>query len=250
MAKIWMPLPDRDFDVSESAVPWKILTDAGHEVVFATEGGDAAPSGDRLLLEREMFGTLGAQDEPRRFYLEMEQTEAFKTPVRWADFIADRFDGVVLPGGHAPGMKQYLASEDLQRKLAEFWQLDRPVGAICHGVVVLSRAVDPETGKSLLTGRKTTGLPKYMEQLGFALSYFKHGRRYRTYPEYVQDEVNAAISAGGTQFVRGPITLGTHGTADDDGHAFVVEDGNYVSARWPGDAYLFARKFLALIEAR
>jgi hypothetical protein len=23
----------------------------------------------------------------------------------------------------------------------------------------------------------------------------------------------------------------------------VVEDGNYLSARWPGDAYLFARRF-------
>jgi len=24
----------------------------------------------------------------------------------------------------------------------------------------------------------------------------------------------------------------------------VVEDGNYVSARWPGDAYLFAHTFI------
>jgi putative intracellular protease/amidase len=33
------PLPDRDFDVTEVAVPWRLLTDAGHEVVFATETG-------------------------------------------------------------------------------------------------------------------------------------------------------------------------------------------------------------------
>ena len=30
-----MPLPDRDFDTTESAVPWKKLTEAGHSVVFA-----------------------------------------------------------------------------------------------------------------------------------------------------------------------------------------------------------------------
>ena len=30
-----------------------------------------------------------------------------------------------------------------------------------------------------------------------------------------------------------------------DGPAFVVEDGNYVSARWPGDAYKFARALLS-----
>jgi putative intracellular protease/amidase len=35
------------------------------------------------------------------------------------------------------------------------------------------------------------------------------------------------------------------GTATDDRGAFVVEDGRYVSARWPGDAYRFARRFEA-----
>jgi hypothetical protein len=34
------------------------------------------------------------------------------------------------------------------------------------------------------------------------------------------------------------------GTETDDRPAFVVEDGRYLSARWPGDAYLFARKLI------
>jgi len=29
----------------------------------------------------------------------------------------------------------------------------------------------------------------------------------------------------------------------------VVEDGRYVSARWPGDAYAFARSFLRRLSA-
>jgi putative intracellular protease/amidase len=29
--------------------------------------------------------------------------------------------------------------------------------------------------------------------------------------------------------------------------AFTVRDGRYVSARWPGDAYLFARRFCELL---
>ena len=35
--------------------------------------------------------------------------------------------------------------------------------------------------------------------------------------------------------------------------AFTVEEGRYLSARWPGDAYLFARRFsemLAVSERR
>ena len=39
-------------------------------------------------------------------------------------------------------------------------------------------------------------------------------------------------------------------TFDDDRPAFVVRDGNYVSARWPGDAYTFARTFAAVLSER
>jgi hypothetical protein len=37
------------------------------------------------------------------------------------------------------------------------------------------------------------------------------------------------------------------GTATDDSAAFVVQSGRYVSARWPGDAYLFARSLIDLL---
>jgi len=37
---------------------------------------------------------------------------------------------------------------------------------------------------------------------------------------------------------------------DDARPAFVVRDGNYVSARWPGDAHTFARTFAALLSER
>jgi hypothetical protein len=45
----------------------------------------------------------------------------------------------------------------------------------------------------------------------------------------------------------GPLTLGKRGTADDHSAAFVVEDGRCVSARWPGDAYLFSERFMMLL---
>ena len=66
-------------------------------------------------------------------------------------------------------------------------------------------------------------------------------------PEYVEDEVKAAL-ASPEHFVRGPIELVRRGTRDDDSPAFVVEDGSYVSARWPGDAYLLAKKLAALLR--
>jgi hypothetical protein len=76
------------------------------------------------------------------------------------------------------------------------------------------------------------------------------GRYYRTYPAYVQDEVKAALDDPARQFERGPVTLTARGTADDDRPAFTVADGRYLSARWPGDAYLFGREFRDLLAAR
>ncbi len=69
MATILLPLPDTDFDVTEVAVPWKVLTRLGHSVVFATENGGRAPAADPLLLTGVLFGKLGAADEPKRWCL-------------------------------------------------------------------------------------------------------------------------------------------------------------------------------------
>jgi putative intracellular protease/amidase len=109
------------------------------------------------------------------------------------------------------------------------------VGAICHGPIVLARA-------AVLAGRRTACLPKYMERLSYYVTAWKLGSYYRTYPAYVEDEVRQA----GARVEQGPFTL-TRGTATDDGPAFTVQDGNYLSARWPGDAYLFARRFDQLL---
>ena len=86
-----------------------------------------------------------------------------------------------------------------------------------------------------------------MERSAYLATAWRLGRYYRTYPAYVQDEVQAALDDPGSQFQRGPLTLTARGTATDDTAAFTVLDRNYLSARWPGDAYLFARRFCDLL---
>jgi putative intracellular protease/amidase len=244
--RVLIPLPDNDFDTTEVAVPWKLLTEAGHEVVFATEHGGTAPRCDQRLLDGVLFGKLGADPEPIAFYEKMTASAAFLNPLSWKDLDVTAFDGLLLPGGHAPGMRQYLGSAELQDSIAAFWGTGKPVGAICHGVLVLARSKDA-AGTSVLADRRTTCLPKYMERGGYFLTAWKLGRYYRTYPAYVEDEVVANLGDR-QQFERGPRET-KRGTRNDHTHAFVVQDDNYVSARWPGDAYLFAEKFRALLEA-
>jgi putative intracellular protease/amidase len=247
--RVLMPLPDRDFDVTEVAVPWRLLRDAGHEVVFATEHAGTVPAADPRLLTGVIFGQLGAAPEAKHFYAELTKTAEFTSTEAWEALDPAAFDGLLLPGGHAPGMRQYLGSAVLRDQVARFWALGRPVGAICHGVLVLARTRDPATGRSVLADRQTTCMPEYMERMAYLTTAWRLGRYYRTYPAYVEDEVKAALDHPASQFHRGPITLATRGTATDDKPAFTVTDRNYLSARWPGDAYLFARRFAELLQS-
>jgi putative intracellular protease/amidase len=238
--RILIPLPDRDFDTTEVAVPWRVLTHAGHQVVFATERGDVAAC-DPLLLTGVLFGKLGAEPEPRAFYAELEKSPEFRAPIRYDEIDPASFAALVLPGGHAQGMRQYLESEVVRDRTAAFFRLGRQVAAICHGVIVLARTRE-SSGKSVIHDRRTTCLPKWMERSAYFMSAWKLGRYYRTYDAYVQDEVCAALDDPKAQFVRGAFGQSARGTATDHSPAMVVEDGNYLSARWPGDTYLFAHR--------
>ena len=242
MAKVVVPLPDTDFDVTEVAVPWLLLREAGHEVVFATEAGPdgPVPACDPLLLTGVVFGKLGAREDAIRCYRELERAPEFKQPRAWHDVRVDEYDALFLPGGHAPGMRQYLGSPDVSALISAFFATPKPIAAICHGVLAAARAKRAD-GISVLHGVRTTCLPKYMERAAYFSTFWRRGRYYRTYPKYVEEEVCETL-AQPEDFVRGPCELSQRGTREDDRAAFVVEDGRYLSARWPGDAWLIGKK--------
>jgi protease I len=136
-------------------------------------------------------------------------------------------------------MKEYLESRALHEFVARFFASRKPVGAICHGVVLAARS-------GALQGRRTTALPNWMESLAWNLTRTWMGAYYRTYPESVQDEVTRAVGDP-SLFERGPMGL-KRDSADDLGTGFCVRDGSYLSARWPGDAHRFGTEFLRLLK--
>ena len=237
MKRIIVPLPSKDFELTEVAVPWKLFCDEGYEVVFATEDGREAIT-DPLLIEGVIFGQLGAKPAAIRLYRQMQQQPNFKQPIRYDKIIAADYDALHLPGGHAKGMRQYLESVVLQKKVVDFFNLNKIVGAICHGPVLLSRSIDPQTGKSVLFNKRTTCLTKLLEGLGYGLTFWKLGDYYRTYPEYVQDEVCRCLKHK-QQFDKGGLNIFK---------PFVCVDNNLVTARWPEDAYLYGRTVIDMLK--
>ena len=249
--RILFPLPAREFDPTESSIPWRALVDAGHEIAFATPDGQPAAADPRILSGRgfavwRLF--LQARPHARKTYDEMARSEPYANPLRYEALDPDEFDGVVLTGGHAPGMKPYLESPHLQRAVASLMLADKTVAAICHGVLIPARAHDPSTGRSILYGRKTTALTKSLELSAFAMTGLWLGRYYRTYAPTVEDEVRGVL-ASPDDFETGPFLIGREGPDKRD-YGFVVRDRNYLSARYYVDAYKFADTLVQMLAER
>ena len=285
-----MPLPNFDFDPTECALSWEIVKNAGYEVEFATVNGERGYA-DGMMLTGEgldpwgwipvvkKFRLIGlglrADRFGRRAYRAMEQDERFLNPRNYSDLNVEDYEGMILPSGHAPLIKSYLEDETLQIFVAEFFDSTdasgdhRPVGAICHGVVLAARAISRRTGKSVLYGRTTTALTWSLERSAWHLTkYFARfwdPYYYRTYREKpgepvaywsVESEVMRALEKQ-EDFVDVEPGCENHflktagifrDRLKDARPAHVVTDGSYISARWPGDAHTFANNFVALMD--
>lgn len=243
MAKVLICIPSRDFDPTETAVPWKTLSGLRHEVFFATPDGKPGQVDPRLMTGKG-FGIfspfLRAHSSVIDLYRKMEQNLRFQKPLAYAEIDPKNFEAIVLPGGHAAGMKTFLESEILSTKILEFYDQRKPIGAICHGVLALART-KLVTGKSILLGRKVTALPWWMEMSAWSMTCLWLGDYYRTYKTPVQTEVTEALGEDG-KFLSGPF----HNLKDSPEKlelGFTVKDGLFLTARWPGDAHRFADEF-------
>lgn len=248
--KVLMPLPAFDFDPSEAAITWRVLSDNGVDVTFATPDAKPAVADPRMLhgtglsvFKRILMARQDAVDA----CLAMYEDANFKKPLAYRKVSETGFDGLVLPGGHAQGMRIYLEAPELHKLTSAFFAKKKPVAAICHGVVLAARSKRKD-GKSVLYGRKTTALLKKQEIAAYNLTRLWLGTYYRTYPETtVQDEVTAAL-ASPKDFLPGPTPDIRRDSPKNLKAGFTVVDGNYISARWPGDAYNFAQGFLKLLR--
>lgn len=284
MARVIIPVADCDFDPSEVAVSWQVLHAAGHEVTFATSNGAPGRADPRMLtgegldpwgwipgLRRlRMIGLLLRADaRARAAYAALLQDAAFQHPLRYADLKVGDVDGLLLPGGHAKGMRPYLEDATLQGFVADVFDAGKPVAAVCHGVLLAARSTSKATGRSVLHGRKTTALTWQLERSAWHLTKylarFWDPGYYRTYAEKpgepagywsVEQEVKRAL-ASSADFLDVPKDAPHHwhkasgiarDTPDDARPAWVVRDGNYLSARWPGDVHTFARRFSTMLQ--
>ncbi|MDR3662661.1 MAG: type 1 glutamine amidotransferase domain-containing protein [Mycobacterium sp.] len=245
---VLMLLPAMDYDPTESAVIWDGLTAAGIVVQFATPDGAPAYADSRLVNEgfSVLSPVLMTRSDALSAYRRMTADPLFAQPCDYEAVDLDVVDGLFIPGGHAKGVRSLLESATAQGIVTSAFARNLPVGAVCHGVLLLARSIDPSTGRSVLYGRRTTALTESLELSGWRLTRLWLGDYYRTYPTTVEAEVTAALSAE-RDFERGPALTVLRDSPRHLGRGFTVRDGNYLSGRWPGDCHRLAAEYVDLV---
>ncbi len=133
----------------ELAAPYYILTEAGHEVVFASPDGGEAPID--LLSMKAPF----TSEYTERFVKDDAAVFAARNTMKLRNIDYNTFDSVFFPGGY--GLIWDLASDQHVIKLIkDFYESDRPVAMVCHAAAIL-RDVKLSNGKYLVEGVNLTG---------------------------------------------------------------------------------------------
>jgi putative intracellular protease/amidase len=204
----------------EFANPYKIVTDAGHDVVVATPNG-VTPNVDMMSLRPEMAG--GAEGA-----LELEaiirSAEEMRRPLKLSDVRLEDYDAVYLPGGHGP-MADLAFDADAGRLLTAQLKSGRPLFIVCHApAAMLSTRI---RGVSPFKGYRVTCFTNEEEEaVGVA-------------PKaawLLETELKEKV---GVVFSRGEIWK-----------PFMVEDRNLVTGQNPHSAAVLGKRLLEVLAER
>lgn len=126
------------------------FAEAGVAVDIATPGGVRATI-DPHSVNPEIVG----QDNADRFLAYLRSIEhRMATPLALADVVTDRYDAIVIPGGHGP-VEDLHQDADMGRVLSEAERASTIIAPVCHGQAALLAAQDGD-GKWLFAGRRMT----------------------------------------------------------------------------------------------
>lgn len=201
----------------EFAMPYKALTDAGHEVVVATPGG-VTPNVDMMSLRPSMAGgEQGALD------LEaiIRDAEVMRRPLQLSDVRLEDYDAVYLPGGHGP-MADLAYDADAGRLLTAQLASGRPLAIVCHAPAsILSTRIH---GESPFKGYRVTCFTNEEEEaVGLAPRA----------PWLLETEIKEKV---GVDYSRGEIW-----------QPYMVEDRNLITGQNPHSAVVLAERLMKVL---
>ncbi|MBB5623715.1 putative intracellular protease/amidase [Pedobacter cryoconitis] len=197
--------------LDEVAHPYVEFDAAGYHIDFASITGEE-PGLDNLEAKEEPLNAKFLQDGGWK---------KMKNNRKLAEVDASIYDAIFVPGGLAP-MVDMPENPLLKKVIAEAYERNAVVGAVCHGPVSLLN-VKLSDGTFLLKDKNVTSFTNEEEN------------------NYAKDDVpfllESALTAQGAKF---------HGAIPWSSHS--IADGNLVTGQNPASARETAQKIIAILE--
>jgi putative intracellular protease/amidase len=201
----------------EFANPYKILTDAGHQVIIATPDG-VIPTVDMMSL-RPSF--TDGEDGALKLESIIRDAEGMRRPLKLSDVRLEDYDAVYLPGGHGP-MQDLAFDPDTGRLLTEQLQSGKPLAIVCHApAAMLATRIH---GVSPFKGYRITAFTNDEEE-GVGLA--------PRAPWLLETDLKEKL---GVDFSRGP-----------NWEPYMVEDRNLITGQNPHSAGVLGKRLLEVL---
>jgi putative intracellular protease/amidase len=202
--------------LEELAAPYYVFKDAGAEVTLAS------PIGGPVPLDPKSQSIILATFSSKRFLKDAEAMSFLSRSMLLNDVKADDFDLIFLPGGH--GCMWDLADNKILKQLLEtFISENKPIGAVCQGVVGLL-SLKNDKAEFFVKGKQLTG---------FSNSEEKSSGLTEVVPFLLETKL---------------LSLGALYTKEADYVGHVVIDDNIITGQNPASSKGVAQKIIALIQ--
>jgi putative intracellular protease/amidase len=147
----------------EFVAPYKVFTDAGHDVTVATPRG-VVPVVDTMSLELRM---AGGEKNSLQEEAVIEKADELRHPISLNDVRLEDYDAVYYPGGHGP-MEDLSVDPDSGSLLRDALASGKPLGIVCHAPAALLATRDAN-GNTPFANYRVTGFCNEEEVgVGFA----------------------------------------------------------------------------------
>ncbi len=175
--------------------------------------GDAAETVDTLYpfyrLQEAGFQPVVAAPEKRQYNMVMHEVKpgwtitrewegyTIEADIAFKDIVAEEYVGIFFSGGRAP---EYIREDEyLQKITRHFFEANKPIASVCHGVEIPARA-------GCVEGRRMATVPKCQFDLEVCGGIFVNepcvvdgnlvsGRTYHDHGHYIGPWINMLVEA-------------------------------------------------------
>lgn len=146
----------------ELQAPWDALKKAGHDLTLATHKG-LKPLPMQISMNPDFIDPfqnyhVNPQEVVDRTH-ELLSNGEWDNPIKIQDARMSDFDAIVIVGGPGSAL-DLVGNPNVHDLLTEAFQSDKLMGALCYAVGCFVWSRNPETGKSIIQGKRVCAHPK------------------------------------------------------------------------------------------